>query len=737
MDAVGVRRRRLRDDASGGVRESPEPPTAIYRYLQRIRHNMLALSWVARLCLVVWVLAGLYGLYQFVGDAAAATRTLSVDEQTRRSTTWAPIYGFGQACASQLLPQARLVLVDPTGLTSSASAASSGYGQAPDIDVFNASAFVYTVYPREVTLLGHAPTQQELQALAPDYWAVWRQAVFRPDNAQSEASSAEISLAALTGEQKVCAYTDAHGNTGDIFAASPRARTAFASAGQVPLLASPQRIETSVTAPFESWGAYWRALLGLASLWIIGIIALRLLLAGAVGWRVIVTLALPTGGLLAALELLVFSLLQIPWSAPLLALPWFLLGALEIFNYLRGPGRSNLPRWNVGMLSRLWPRLALDEYIALAVLAVITLVVIGVSTIELPYSDGFQIYYFKALAYFADQNATSFYAMAKNLSYTIPAHPPLIPLDITWLSLFIGRVDEHSSLLLWPALWISLLAICFLFARALSSRRIAIWLTLSLALFGLVTSGATRGGFTDMPLAVYIVAFCFVLLLWAQSRSQSLRLAITAGLFLGAMALTKEEGFIAALVALVVLLAIIAAQWRLNRWSWQEVAPRFRSVGVIAAVGVLTILPWLVLRWRYPLPELLVSLGDMGVVALVERLIMAAVGLALRALVFWAPAILLAMLWIVTRARSTFTWRGAVSLLILPFMGALILLMLMADVAGMAVNASAIGDEIMHTATRLLMQLTPLVFVISALFWAGLLRQERTPVAAKAPSQNV
>jgi hypothetical protein len=728
----------LRDDASGWDSESPGPPTAISRYLQRIRHSMLALSWVARVCLVVWALAGLYGLYQFVGDAAAATRTLSVDEQTRRTTTWAPIYGFGQACASQLLPQSRVVLIDPTGLTASssaASAASAGYGQAPDVDVFNAPAFVYTVYPRKVTPLGHAPTQQELQALVPDYWAVWRQTAFRPDSARSEASSAEDSLAALTGGQKVCAYTDAQGNTGDIFAASPRARAAFASAGQAPLLASPQQIETSVTAPFASWGAYWRALLGLASLWIIGVIALRLLLVGAVRWRVIAALALPVGGLFAALELLVFSLLQIPWSGPLLALPWLLLGALEIFNYFRRYGRSGLPRWNVETLSRLRPHLALDEYIALAVLAVITLIVIGVSTIELPYSDGFQMYYFKAMAYFTDQNATSYYAMAKNLSYTIPAHPPLIPLDITWLSLFIGRVDEHSSLLLWPALWISLLAICFLFARALSSRRIVIWVTLSLALFGLVTSGAMRGGFTDMPLAVYIVVFCFVLLLWAQSLSQTLRLAVTAGLLLGAMALTKEEGFIAALVALVVLVAIITAQWRLNRWSWPEVALRFRSVGVIAAVGVLTILPWLVLRWRYPLPELLVSLGDMGVVALIERLIMAAVGLALRALVFWAPAVLLAILWIITRGR-TFAWREAVSLLILPFMGALILLMLMADVAGMAVNASAISDEIMHTATRLLMQLTPLIFVISAAFWAGLLRQERAPVAAKAAAQS-
>jgi hypothetical protein len=591
------------------------------------------------------------------------------------------------------------------------------------------------MYPREVTLLGHSPTQQELQTLVPDYWAVWRQTAYRPDSARSEASSAEDTLVGLTGGQKVCAYTDAQGNTGDIFAASPRARAAFASAGQVPLLASPQRTETSVTAPFDSWEAYWRALLGLASLWVIGVIVLRLILGGTVRWHVIFALALPTGGLFVAIELLLFSLLQIPWSALLLALPWLLLGALGIFNYLRRQGRSSLPRWNAETLSRLWPRLALDEYIALSVLAAIVLIVIGVSTIELPYSDGFQMYYFKAMAYFADQNATSYYTLAKNLSYTIPAHPPLIPLDITWLSLFIGRVDEHSSLLLWPALWISLLAICFLFARALSSRRIAIWITLSLALFGLVTSGATRGGFTDMPLAVYIAAFCFVLLLWAQSRSQSLCLAVTAGLFLGAMALTKEEGFIAALVALVVLIAIIAAQWRLNRWSWPVVAPRFRSVGVIAAVGVLTILPWLVLRWRYPLPELLVSLDNMGVMALVERLIMAAVGLALRALVFWAPAVLLTVLWIIMRGR-TFAWRDVVSLLILPFMGALILLMLMADVAGMAVNASAISDEITHTATRLLMQLTPLVFVISALFWASLLRQERTPVAAKAAAQS-
>jgi hypothetical protein len=361
--------------------------------------------------------------------------------------------------------------------------------------------------------------------------------------------------------------------------------------------------------------------------------------------------------------------------------------------------------------------------------------VIGVSTIELPSSDGFQMYYFKAMAYFADQNATSYYALAKSLSYTIPAHPPLIPLDITWLSLFIGRIDEHSSLLLWPALWISLLAICFLFARALSSRRIAIWITLSLALFGLVTSGATRGGFTDMPLAVYIAAFGFIVLLWAQSPSHSERLAVTAGLFLGAMALTKEEGLIAALVAFVVLTTIIALQWRLNRWSWAEVAPRLRSVGVIAVVGLLTLLPWLIVRWRYPIPELLVSQDHSSPLTLVERLAMSVAGLALRVLVFWAPIVLIAVDWIITRGR-TLTWRSALSLTVPTFLGALILFMLIADAAGMAVNSSAISDEIMHTATRLLMQLTPLVFVLSALLWAGLLRQERPPGAAKAAAPS-
>jgi hypothetical protein len=719
----------LKDNTSG-------LPSAISGYLLRIRHSALALSWAARLCLIVWILAGLYGLYQFVGDGAAAARTLSVDEQARRSTTWGPIYGFGQACASQLLPRASLVLTDPTGLpASSPSAASAGYGQAPDVDVFNAPAFVYSVYPREVTLLGHAPTQQELQALVPDYWAVWRQTVYRSDSAQSEARSAEESLAALTGGQKICAYTDAQGNSGSIFASSPRARAVLVSTAQLPLVTSPQQAETGVTAPFEPWEAYGRALLGLASLWLIGIIMLRLILGGAVRWRVIFALAVPAGGLFAALELLLYSLLQIPWSAPLLALPWLLLGALGILNFLRRRRGAGLPQLNVETLSRLSPRLAFDEYLALAVLAVITLIVTGVSTIELPYSDGFQMYYFKAMAYFADQNATSYYALAKNLSYTIPAHPPLIPLDITWLSLFIGRIDEHSSLLLWPALWISLLAICFLFARALSSRRIAIWITLSLALFGLVTAGATRGSFADMPLAVYIAALCFVLLLWAQSHSHLARLAVAAGLFLGAMALTKEEGLIAALVALTVLTGIIALQWRENRLSWAEVAPRLRSVVIIAAIGGLTLLPWLVLRWRYPIPELLVSQDHTSALTLVERLAMSVLGLALRALAFWLPAVLLAVAWIITRGR-TLTWGNVLSLTIPPFLGALILLMLIADAAGMAVNSSAISDEIMHTATRLLMQLTPLIFVLSALLWAGLLRRQRAPVAVKTAAQS-
>lgn len=548
---------------------------------------------LALILLGVWAVAALIGARQLLAPLPGQLRSARMGEAARRASTWPAIYGFARVCAPALAPGlgaragATLTLLDPTELTPFGEA----YGIAYDVDQADLNAFMYAMYPRAVTPFGHIPAGGTASIPATDYLALWEwgSGGYRSPGTVAAARAAEGMLRAELPRDLACAYADGSGNRGVVFALSPVARSALAQSprGGAPIRADRAAAGAPPPPPplpsaTGSGLAYLSTLLGLASLWFIGALALRLVAGHALPTLLATALALPLGGLAVGLELLVYSLLTIPWSAPWLTLPWLVLCGLALWR--EGVDRRHLP---AGVSARARAsasarrHLAPDEGLAVVLLAALAVAVTVVAPVGLPGSDGFSRYYFKAHAFYADHSATPYYAQAAgrasrpltDLLFSLPAHPPLVSLDVTWLYLWIGGENEHASLLLWPALFLSLLAAFYALARDAVSRRVALWTTLALALIGADLSGsAANGGYTDMPLAAYLLMGCGLPWSWAGSgEPRSPRALLVAGLLLGAAALTKQEGLTAALIALAAtpLLALRRAHAPVSSARWR------------------------------------------------------------------------------------------------------------------------------------------------------------------------
>jgi hypothetical protein len=223
-------------------------------------------------------------------------------------------------------------------------------------------------------------------------------------------------------------------------------------------------------------------------------------------------------------------------------------------------------------IMRLLPsRMARDEWIACGILITVVALAASIAPLGLPYSDGLDIYYFKARVFFHDGSVLPYYTHLVEFQTSMLAHPPLVSLCVTWLGLFLGRIDEHATLLLWLAFLASLLALFYLLARSVVSHRLALWSTVGLALGSSPTvTRALSGSFTDLPFATIILAGCGLLWLWAKNQRDEQRqqgqrqLLLLARLALGAAALAKEEGMLVAALALAFSPLLVLWQSRIT-----------------------------------------------------------------------------------------------------------------------------------------------------------------------------
>jgi hypothetical protein len=642
-------------------------------------------------CVAAWAAVAVYSGYGIVRYSVQQVTAPRASEVQQRAQTWSPIYGFAAACAAKLPAGATVVLFDPTVTEAGVSTlptdrGPAAYGAPAEIDWPNAATFAYVTYPHVLFLRGYVPTDWSVSVTGVDYIAVWEQATFRGPDAQADAKSLASALSQAAAPSKRCDYSDTAGDAGVMFAVGP------------------QSVAFGDTRPTEPAGltpsSVVRAVAAIASLWIAGLIVL-FAVRRTLGWPLLIAMALPAGAAAVALEMLIFSLAGVRWSAPGLAAPWLgvALAVAALQRRVKRRAREVAAPGGAGRLSPL-------EWVGLIALAAWVLLVTAPAPLGLPFSDGFDFYFFKARAFFTDGTVIRYYASPGMFLFSLPAHPPLIPLAVTWLYLVMGGVEEHAVLLLWPALYVSLVLAFFGFIRRHARRVFAIWYTLAFALIATeLAKAAAEPSFTDFPLALYL--FLAVGSLWTWNRGGRTEHAwlVVGGIFLGAAALTKEEGLVASAVVLFVSLLFPASgAGRLLRW-W--------PTAVTAVVWLVVVSPWIYLRFRHALPVETVSLtGSAG--SVLRRVPTIVVGLAGRSAVHVIPAaVLLVAMWAARAANR----KRLISLVSAGglFLTGILLGQLAGDVLGMATSRVEVHLQLQIAGTRLLSQLLP-VFLF-ALFW--------------------
>lgn len=626
------------------------------------------------------------------------TEATSLNERDRRLVAWGPIYGLARACETKLPGNARIVLVDPRdGLGNSAA-----YGlQGASVDVFDLSAFAYAMYPR-MTVAGAGPRTLDPATLGVSHIAIWRDPRFMSAALLTEVSATEGSLRADNRWSEVCRFEGDRGSGGSMFrlaATTPPAEAA---------------IEEDVRPELN---AALRVIAALALMWAIGAALAWVIAGGALRPTLLLGVSLPLGGLAVAVEMIILSFLGTPWSVAALTVPWLALVPVVWWTDRRRRRRDR-KREDPPALH---PALSMKEWIPLLLLVLLGLGLVALAPLGLPYSDGLQFYYFRAKAFFTDASILPYYARVSELVFTIPAHPPLVPLELAWLYTVMGRVDEHATLLLWPAVFMSMLSGFYCFCRERVSRPVALWTTLALALVGYrLTDTALRGSFADLFVAVHALLGVGLLATIAARERRSLALAFLGGLLLGGAMIAKEEGVVIAVSGVALMLPAVLWTRRASRprGRWTEVA--------LAATGVaVAAVPLALLRWNYPVPELLIN-GTWALSELAQRGAIVVFGLTLRGIGTWFPliALVLAAILIASRRGSGLRVRWTFP----AFVVAVTIVQLAADSAGMALNPIEVHSEVSWTAGRLIAQVLPLPFLAASELWTVLFDRRVVPV---------
>jgi hypothetical protein len=623
-----------------------------------------------RIAIVFCVLAVLLGGVQVAQSVASAPRGSAVSEAQRRDQSWSRSHGFGLACAPTLPAAAEVLLVNPM----------RGPGE-PFINVTwdaDVSHFAYPLRPRVVELDWDLSGAWSPPAGA-KFVAVWEQADLRTPAQQAAAAQIVDTLHADPGSASICSYTNSHGDRGTIFDVASHTAAPAASA-------SP--IESPLPTPYGSLQATALAYAGLLGLWLIGLLLLATVCPGKLSTPLRLAIALPIGCALVAVQLTSYSLVNIPWSRFSVLVPWAILAG-AFFLYRR-------PRPALWKLRGPAP---LDGG-GLGVLLGLCVVLFALAPFGISVQDGFSGAYFKAANFWEHGSLLSLYEHARVLEYTHPAHPPLLPLTVDWLYLWVGGVDEHATLILWPAFMCCILGTLYALIRPATSSRLALWSTLGFAVAVPEVFKATQFyGYADVPLAAFLL--CGVGLLTLANRN-SVRVTFVAGILLGGAAWTKEEGIIAGPVALalVAFLALRSRSVETQAW-WQP--------SLALALGwFLMFAPLLVLKISYPTPTLILQARTLD--EIIERLPVVTVGFGLRAVKYWLlPLGLLALaVWQLARSGRLVPSLGLTQIL-LP--AAFVLVQLAADVAAVTLNPQPAEGELSWAAGRLLVQLAPLVYL--------------------------
>ncbi|MEX1254764.1 MAG: hypothetical protein WEE64_10525 [Dehalococcoidia bacterium] len=400
-----------------------------------------------------------------------------------------------------------------------------------------------------------------------------------------------------------------------------------------------------------------------------------------------------------ALELLLLSLLEVDWALWQVAAVWpialFALAGVHLAR--RRPGAPV-------------PALASRATFAALLVAVIAL---GSALAALAqqepgwrdFPDGFAFYVYQANAFYEDGSMKPYFEQASDypdgaIATSQPDHPPLVPLTMTALALFLGEADGGALLVVSWVAGVGLTLTFFGLLRRLGQKDWVAGLFSSLLLLGFIAepSGFSIPGYADLPLAAYFLVGGGYLYGWARDREPAA--LIVSALALGLGVLTKNEGTTFLLIAV----ALVAAfQWSGGR-RLQDVLWPAAGYGALALVVAL---PWLYLRQSYDVDVAFLSEPGQDATApsLVQDSALIVVWITAKtAQELYLPLIGVAL-------GVALGWRPDRAALLL---AALIVLQFAADALVVLISPDQPRELLRHASVRLVLQMTPLVFLLAA-----------------------
>jgi hypothetical protein len=321
------------------------------------------------------------------------------------------------------------------------------------------------------------------------------------------------------------------------------------------------------------------------------------------------------------------------------------------------------------------------------------------------FPDGFAFYVYQANAFYSDGSVDPYFEQSSDFPdgavvTSQPDHPPLVPLNMTALALFLGKADGGALLVVSWVAGAGLMLTFFGLLRRLGQHQWVAVLFASLLLLGFIAgpSGFSIPGYADLPLAAYFLVGGGYLYVWCREREPGALIVSALALGLGVM--TKNEGTTFLLIAV----ALAAGFGWLQGRRPQDL---FWPAAGYGALAVLVALPWLYLRQSYDIE--VAFLSEPGQDATSSGLVKDGVLIGGWMLAKTAQELYLPLIGIAVAA--VLGWRPDRAALLL---GALIVLQLASDALVILVSPDAPRELLRHSSVRLVLQVTPLAFLLAA-----------------------
>jgi hypothetical protein len=253
-----------------------------------------------------------------------------------------------------------------------------------------------------------------------------------------------------------------------------------------------------------------------------------------------------------AAGMLLLSAVKIPFSVmSILLLTLVPAGLLLIRRKLqrRKPSRSETPRLDVAFsCCHLLPsRLAV-----LLLVSVIAIVFVGSFLEPIAEHDPVAAWSFHAKIFFYERTALPTYFTSGMCGEFVSHWPPLVPLIQAWMHTAMGTYDDYKVKLIFPTVFLALLAVLYGTLTRYLSRSYTLSVLLLLAIPSLVVpfpGGSVASAYADVPFALFITAAACLLTSWVALGDHSH--IILAGVLTAAAIWVKAEGLAFAVVSTV------------------------------------------------------------------------------------------------------------------------------------------------------------------------------------------